>query len=222
MNGFFETCVDSRRFRVPFINTSFRWPLEKSGALRLFLDTKKRSICGGKDIPRLLGSASLRDKRYKTWERAPTRAPKTSRSWRNQVKAAGLGAETPAVVMLSAMHPIHRLLKPHFRYTMEINALARESLINAGGVIETAFAPGKYSMELSSVIYDKQWRFDLQALQADLINRGMAVEDKNSEHDLRLIIEDYPYANDGLLIWSSIKQWVTDYVNHYYMLAQAR
>ncbi|XP_062083946.1 linoleate 13S-lipoxygenase 2-1, chloroplastic-like isoform X2 [Humulus lupulus] len=117
---------------------------------------------------------------------------------------------------LSAMHPIHRLLKPHFRYTMEINALARESLINAGGVIETAFAPGKYSMELSSVIYDKQWRFDLQALPADLINRGMAVEDKNSEHGLRLIIEDYPYANDGLLIWSSIKQWVTDYVNHYY------
>ncbi|XP_062102475.1 lipoxygenase 2, chloroplastic-like [Humulus lupulus] len=45
----------------------------------------------------------------------------------------------------------------------------------------------------------------------------MAVEDKNSEHGLRLIIEDYPYANDGLLIWSSIKQWVTDYVmNHYY------
>ncbi|XP_062076271.1 linoleate 13S-lipoxygenase 2-1, chloroplastic-like [Humulus lupulus] len=54
---------------------------------------------------------------------------------------------------------------------MEINTLARESLINAGGVIETAFAPGKYSMELSSVIYDKQWRFDLQVLPTDLINR---------------------------------------------------
>uniref|UniRef100_A0A7C9B054 Lipoxygenase n=1 Tax=Cannabis sativa TaxID=3483 RepID=A0A7C9B054_CANSA len=120
---------------------------------------------------------------------------------------------------LSAMHPIHRLLKPHFRYTMEINALARESLINAGGIIETAFAPGKYSMELSSVIYDKQWRFDLQALPADLIHRGMAVEDKDSEHGVRVIIEDYPYANDGLLIWSSIKQWVTDYINHYYPIS---
>ncbi|KAF4359256.1 hypothetical protein F8388_005365 [Cannabis sativa] len=120
---------------------------------------------------------------------------------------------------LSAMHPIHRLLKPHFRYTMEINALARESLINAGGIIETAFAPGKYSMELSSVMYDKQWRFDLQALPADLIHRGMAVEDKDSEHGVRVIIEDYPYANDGLLIWSSIKQWVTDYVNHYYPIS---
>lgn len=44
----------------------------------------------------------------------------------------------------------------------------------------------------------------------------MAVEDKSSEHGLRLTIEDYPYANDGLLIWDSIKQWVTEYVNHYY------
>ena len=72
---------------------------------------------------------------------------------------------------LSAMHPIYRLLHPHFRYTMEINALAREALINADGTIETAFTPGKYSTELSSVAYDQEWRFDLQALPADLISR---------------------------------------------------
>ncbi|KAJ4724165.1 Lipoxygenase [Melia azedarach] len=41
---------------------------------------------------------------------------------------------------LSAMHPINRLLQPHLRYTMEINALARASLINAGGINETSFA----------------------------------------------------------------------------------
>ncbi|KAF3452585.1 hypothetical protein FNV43_RR03018 [Rhamnella rubrinervis] len=117
---------------------------------------------------------------------------------------------------LSAMHPIYRLLHPHFRYTMEINALARQALINAGGIIETSFAPGKYSTEFSSVAYDKQWRFDLQALPADLISRGMAVEDPSVPHGLKLIIEDYPFANDGLVLWDAIKQWVTDYVNHYY------
>ncbi|KAJ0988135.1 hypothetical protein J5N97_006491 [Dioscorea zingiberensis] len=117
---------------------------------------------------------------------------------------------------LSAMHPIYRLLHPHMRYTMEINALAREFLISAGGIIETSFSPGKYSMEISSVAYAKSWRFDTQAFPADLLARGMAVEDAEAEHGLRLIIEDYPYANDGLLIWSSIKQWVTDYVGHYY------
>ncbi|KAK6164234.1 hypothetical protein DH2020_001098 [Rehmannia glutinosa] len=117
---------------------------------------------------------------------------------------------------LSAMHPIYRLLHPHLRYTMEINVLAREALINANGIIESAFSPGKYSMELSSAAYDQLWQFDLEALPADLISRGMAVEDPNAPHGLKLTIEDYPYASDGLLLWDAIKQWVTDYVTYYY------
>ncbi|KAK9909995.1 hypothetical protein M0R45_033972 [Rubus argutus] len=117
---------------------------------------------------------------------------------------------------MSAMHPIYRLLQPHFRYTMEINALARESLINAGGVIESSFSPGKYSMELSSAAYEQLWRFDMEALPADLIRRGMAVEDSTAKHGLKLTIEDYPFANDGLILWDAIIKWVSDYVNHYY------
>ncbi|KAK9224480.1 hypothetical protein WN943_009514 [Citrus x changshan-huyou] len=123
---------------------------------------------------------------------------------------------TPTNRKLSAMHPINRLLKPHFRYTMEINAKARLILVNAGGLVETTFFPGKYSMEFSSVIYDKQWRFDHEALPKDLISRGMAVEDPNAPHGLKLTIEDYPFANDGLDLWDALKQWVTEYVNHYY------
>ncbi|KAL5708019.1 linoleate 13S-lipoxygenase [Ranunculus cassubicifolius] len=117
---------------------------------------------------------------------------------------------------LSSMHPIFRFLHPHFRYTMEINALAREALINADGIIESCFSPGKYSMEFSSVAYDQTWRFDMEALPADLIRRGMAVEDPTAEHGLRLMIEDYPFANDGLVLWDALKSWATDYVNHYY------
>ncbi|XP_022729774.1 linoleate 13S-lipoxygenase 2-1, chloroplastic-like [Durio zibethinus] len=117
---------------------------------------------------------------------------------------------------LSAMHPIYRLLHPHFRYTMEINALAREYLISADGIIESSFSPGKYSLELSAVAYDLQWRFDHEALPADLISRGMAVEDPSAPHGLRLTIKDYPFANDGLLLWDILKEWVSDYVNHYY------
>ncbi|XP_030953245.1 linoleate 13S-lipoxygenase 2-1, chloroplastic-like isoform X1 [Quercus lobata] len=117
---------------------------------------------------------------------------------------------------LSEMHPIYRLLHPHFRYTMDINALAREILINGGGIFEKSFTPGKYSMELSSFAYDQEWQFNLQALPADLISRGMAAEDPTAPHGLKLTIEDYPYANDGLLLWDSMKEWVSDYVNHYY------
>ncbi|XP_022943468.1 linoleate 13S-lipoxygenase 2-1, chloroplastic-like [Cucurbita moschata] len=117
---------------------------------------------------------------------------------------------------LSAMHPIYRLLHPHFRYTMEINALARQALINANGIIETSFSPGKYSMEFSSVAYKEQWQFNLEALPADLIHRGLAVEDPNAPHGLKLTIEDYPFANDGLILWDAIKDWATEYVNYYY------
>ncbi|KVH90899.1 Lipoxygenase [Cynara cardunculus var. scolymus] len=117
---------------------------------------------------------------------------------------------------LSKMHPIQRLLFPHLRYTMQINSLARLFLINAGGIIESTFFPGKYSMQLSSDVYAQQWRFDHEALPADLINRGMAVEDSSALHGIKLIIEDYPFANDGLILWDAIKQWATSYVNHYY------
>ncbi|KAM3741062.1 hypothetical protein ACB098_08G147300 [Castanea mollissima] len=117
---------------------------------------------------------------------------------------------------LSEMHPIYKLLHPHFRYTMDINALAREILINGGGIFEKSFTLGKYSMELSSFVYDQEWQFNLQALPADLISRGMAVEDPTAPHGLKLTIEDYPYANDGLLLWDSMKEWVSDYVKHYY------
>ncbi|RDX71717.1 Linoleate 13S-lipoxygenase 3-1, chloroplastic [Mucuna pruriens] len=117
---------------------------------------------------------------------------------------------------LSAMHPIYKLLDPHMRYTLEINALARQSLIHADGIIENCFTPGRYAMEISSAAYKNFWRFDMDSLPADLIRRGMAVPEPTEPHGVKLVVEDYPYAADGLLIWSAIEDWVRTYVNHYY------
>ncbi|KAH9326929.1 hypothetical protein KI387_007107, partial [Taxus chinensis] len=116
---------------------------------------------------------------------------------------------------LSRMHPVYKLLTPHYLNTMDINQAARQALINAGGIIEQGFTTGRYSAEMSSIVY-KQWKFNEQGLPADLLARGMAVPDPKAPHGLRLAIEDYPYAVDGIEIWFGLKQWVSDYLCLFY------
>ena len=91
----------------------------------------------------------------------------------------GLRLNTHAVIepfviatnrQLSVVHPIYKLLHPHYRDTMTINALAREILVNANGLVEQTFYTQKYSMEMSSEIY-KSWNFLEQALPKDLKKR---------------------------------------------------
>ncbi|MCO5594735.1 hypothetical protein L7F22_048768 [Adiantum nelumboides] len=123
---------------------------------------------------------------------------------------------------LSAMHPLMMLLLPHYKNTLNINAIARKILLNAdtgniiqGGFVEHTFTAGRYSIELSSAMY-KGWQFDEQGLPADIIKRGMAMRDPNGKHGLKLFIEDYPYAVDGLEVWEAIQTWVGDYIAIYY------
>lgn len=46
--------------------------------------------------------------------------------------------------------------------------------------------------------------------------RGVAIPDSKCPHGLRLLIEDYPYAVDGLEIWAAIETWVREYCFFYY------
>lgn len=116
---------------------------------------------------------------------------------------------------LSTMHPVYKLLRPHFLNTMETNQVARQTLLSAAGFVESCFSSSIYSMHMSSKAY-KQWRFNEQGLPADLLKRGMADPDSRAPHGLRLVIEDYPYAVDGLEIWAALKKWVTEYLSLYY------
>lgn len=66
------------------------------------------------------------------------------------------------------MHPVYKLLYPHSRDTMNINAKGRQILINAGGDIQKTVLPGMCSIEM---IAYKNWRFDEEGLPADLLKR---------------------------------------------------
>lgn len=46
--------------------------------------------------------------------------------------------------------------------------------------------------------------------------RGVAVQDSSHPHGLKLLIKDYPFAVDGLEIWSAIETWVSEYCSIYY------
>ncbi|CAK8560106.1 unnamed protein product [Lathyrus sativus] len=118
---------------------------------------------------------------------------------------------------LSVMHPIHKLLNPHFKDTMHINALTRHILINSGGILEKILFPGETCMQITCDLY-KEWKFIEQGLPADLLKRGMAVEDldENNPNGIQLLLLDYPYAIDGLEIWAAIKSWVNDFCSIFY------
>nr|PNR55112.1 hypothetical protein PHYPA_006005 [Physcomitrium patens] len=142
-------------------------------------------------------------------------APASKRVFKPGQEATGLRTQActePYIIatyrQMSALHPISKLLHPHLRYSMEINAAARQSLITADGVIERIFTPGVYALEISAVTYKAMWRFDMEALPEDLIRSAPCA--------VRLRIEDYPYAADGLLVWSSTEEWIRDYVTLYY------
>ncbi|KAL2613082.1 hypothetical protein R1flu_024774 [Riccia fluitans] len=117
---------------------------------------------------------------------------------------------------LSKLHPVHTLLLPLYKNTLNINAIARSVLINANGVIESTFSPGQYSMEMSSKVNGTIWRFDQQALSADLIARGMAEPADASQPGVKLVVDDYPFAKDGLEMWDAIYSYMGKYLNIVY------
>ena len=48
------------------------------------------------------------------------------------------------------------------------------------------------------------------------IFRGMAVRDPSTGHGVKLVVEDYRYAADGLELWTAIKEWNEEYLDIYY------
>ncbi|XP_056090762.1 polyunsaturated fatty acid 5-lipoxygenase-like [Rhinichthys klamathensis goyatoka] len=105
---------------------------------------------------------------------------------------------------LPPVHPVYKLLKPHVRFTTAINAVAREKLINEGGIItKISSLDGK---GINEVIRSAMETLSYESLcfPEDIKARGMEDAPK------------YYYRDDGMKIWEAIYNFVSAVVNIYY------
>ncbi|XP_065591155.1 LOW QUALITY PROTEIN: hydroperoxide isomerase ALOXE3-like, partial [Cyrtonyx montezumae] len=106
---------------------------------------------------------------------------------------------------LPACHPpAQGLLRPHFRYTFHINILARDTLLNPGGIIDQATSIGRAgTLQLlergtAAVTYAQL------CVPDDIAARGVAQ------------IPHYHYRDDATDIWGAIHRFVHGIVALYY------
>ena len=95
-------------------------------------------------------------------------------------------------------HPLYRLLKPHFRYTIAINSAARQNLINSSGIIDQTFSIGgkgkEMLMQRACKVYDVQ---DAN-IKENVKKRGV--------HN-PTFLPNYYFRDDGILIWNAIESY---------------
>ncbi|MDJ0599127.1 MAG: lipoxygenase family protein [Crocosphaera sp.] len=110
---------------------------------------------------------------------------------------------------LASNHPLGILLRPHFEGTLLINTAARLSLIEEEGTVDAVLGGSiQESIRIAATgVKGYPFTFNDSMLPKFLTLRG--VDDFNS-------LSDYPYRDDGLLIWDSIHQWVDNYLSVYY------
>ena len=104
-------------------------------------------------------------------------------------------------------HPVYKLLRPHFRYTMAINSAARATLINKDGIIAQNFAIGNEGMETLFKRCAGIHRVQCTNIKRNLKERG--VEDSEK-------LPGYYYRDNGLKIWQAMEEYVQDIVNLFY------
>lgn len=108
---------------------------------------------------------------------------------------------------LAPRHPLHRLLEPHFQGTLLINTGADATLVAPGGAVDSLLGPTIGGSIQISAAARNAWDFNARIFPKDLARRGVADAD---------VLPDYPFRDDGLLIWRALEQWVRSYVGVYY------
>ncbi|CAG03588.1 unnamed protein product [Tetraodon nigroviridis] len=109
-----------------------------------------------------------------------------------------------ALRCLPEIHPIYKLLMPHFRYTLHINTGGRKTLFGPDGALE----------EVHSLGYDGIVELMRRHIANFHYSSFIPAEDF-SARGLDTIPNNF-YRDDGLKLWNIINSFVTTMVNYYY------
>ncbi|XP_004712982.1 hydroperoxide isomerase ALOXE3 isoform X1 [Echinops telfairi] len=99
---------------------------------------------------------------------------------------------------LPLCHPIYKLLLPHTRYTLQVNTIARATLLNPEGLVDKVTSIGRQGLLYLMSTGLAHFTYTNFCLPDSLRDRGV------------LGIPNYHYRDDGLKIWEAIEWWAWD------------
>jgi arachidonate 5-lipoxygenase len=106
-------------------------------------------------------------------------------------------------------HPVYKLLRRHFRYTLAINRGAREGLLSEGAVFDDFIAtggPDKGHLQLGKKGF-LRWKLTDNKPRTDLERRGVLDP---------AVLPYYPYRDDAVPLWDAIEEYVGNVLRHFY------
>jgi arachidonate 5-lipoxygenase len=111
---------------------------------------------------------------------------------------------------LPKKHVVHKLLKPHFKETIGINFMARQTLVASSfPITDSQFALGTHqALEVVSKVWT-DFDFFKFSFPEQLKARGF--DEKKTDG-----VENYYYRDDGFLLWNAIGDYTKDVINKHY------
>ncbi|MBD2388094.1 hypothetical protein H6G32_22245 [Cylindrospermum sp. FACHB-282] len=106
-------------------------------------------------------------------------------------------------------HPLKNLLKPHLEGTVLINYGAHAFLIAPEGGVDELLAGEIKSSQTVAVKAAQSYLFNFNDIDFPSTLKIRGVDDASK-------LPNYPYRDDGLLIWGAIESWVREYFSVYY------
>lgn len=108
---------------------------------------------------------------------------------------------------LAGIHPVARLLVPHFEGTMAINEAAWKHLVANKGAVDKLCAGTIAETRRLTAEGVQSFKIDEAMLPKMFAARGTDNVDR---------LPDYPYRDDSILYWKAIRNWTNSYLRTFY------